>query len=110
MLDGVNAEAVNAVLLEELSRRLQIVVNGRVLLIEVCEVEEREVLDLIAVVPAAAGDVGVVVEVAVGVVGVVADECAVVVERAELSGVVLSGVVGREVYDDLDAVGVRGGD
>ena len=50
------------------------------------------------------------VEVAARVIRVVADERAVVVEGPELAGVVLRGVVGREVYDDLDAVCVRGGD
>jgi hypothetical protein len=66
------------------------------------------VLHLIAVVPV--GDVAVVVKVAVGVVSVVAEEHAVIVERAELARVVLRRMVGREVYDDLDAVLVRGRD
>jgi hypothetical protein len=73
MLDGINAEAVHAVLLKKLRRSLHVAVHRRVFLIDIGEVEERVVLNLITVVPAPAGDVRVMMKIAVGVAGVIAE-------------------------------------
>ena len=54
VLDRVDAETVDAVLLKELCRRLQVGVHGGVLLVDVSEIEEGVVLSLVAIVPAAA--------------------------------------------------------
>ena len=74
------------------------------LLVDVREIEEREVLRLIAIIPTTAGDVCVVMEIAVAVAAEVAEKSAVVVQSAKLARVVLGLMVRRKIYDHLDTV------
>src|SRR4029077_6317749 len=107
MFYRVDAECVRAVGLELQQRILQILVDGRVVLVQVGQVHQREVLQHIGIVEVGVGGVG-----KENTARVRSEGCewhSRVQQRAHFAGIIGIAVVGGEIHDHADSVLMGGG-